>query len=327
MLIVLAPYAYTFERTHLRTAILAIKIIHNFLSNKNFQSCIKALDRIQHNKGDSKASTLIEKEKVVFKIEGLDTEILKIIEFQGGEEAKKQVGILTGWTGKIYSLLEIDGFAGYAPMHRMQNGGFLGSHVDHSYVNEGDLIHVANSIFYAVPKWEDNWQGETVFFDKTGYRKIQEVLPEPNKLVLFTHDSESFHGVNRITCPNDVARVTFYMDYYISKDDLYEFGKKYLKQTGEPFYHFKYLTMFLPLPTENGKIMWNALIKSEFKGYLRNYMQYLSESLLARKSNYMKSAFIRRNALIALIKLFDFINYTIKFCSKLILKPILRAFK
>jgi hypothetical protein len=145
--------------------------------------------------------------------------------------------------------------------------------------------------------------------------------------VLFTHDSESFHGVNRITCPNDAARVTFYMDYYISKDDLYEFSEKYLKQTGEPFHHFKYLTMFLPLPTENGKIIWGALMKREFKGYLRNYMHYLSESLLARNIRLQKKHSIKRNALIALIKLFDAINYTVKSCSKLILKPARRLFK
>ena len=39
-------------------------------------------------------------------------------------------------------------------------------------------------------------------------------------MILFIHSNTSFHGVNRILCPDEVIRKTYYMDYYINPSDI-----------------------------------------------------------------------------------------------------------
>ena len=73
-------------------------------------------------------------------------------------------------------------------------GGRLGSHLDHSYVGT-DLIHVANTIFYASSEWQIDWGGETVFYSSHGFKACEFVQPIPNRLVVFIHTSESFFTV------------------------------------------------------------------------------------------------------------------------------------
>ena len=101
----------------------------------------------------------------------------------------------------------------------MKSGGLLGIHVDHSY-SKSELLHMANSIFYVSPYWEDSWGGETVLCNSSGSRIVKKIIPKPNRLILFVHSSSSFHGVNKINCPTDVNRTTYYMDYYINPSDI-----------------------------------------------------------------------------------------------------------
>ena len=99
---------------------------------------------------------------------------------------------------QLISLCDFENYGGYSPFHIMNNGGFLGSHLDHSRSKNNDL-HVANSIFYVSPKWESNSGGETILFNKNGFKIKKFISPVPNRLIIFLHTAESFHGVNTIS--------------------------------------------------------------------------------------------------------------------------------
>jgi len=39
-------------------------------------------------------------------------------------------------------------------------------------------------------------------------------------MILFIHSNTSFHGVNKILCPENIIRKTYYMDYYIDPSEI-----------------------------------------------------------------------------------------------------------
>ena len=69
----------------------------------------------------------------------------------------------------LISLGEKKDYSGYSPFHTTYSGGFLGSHIDHSSIENGNLLHVANTIFYASSEWEEDWGGETILFSNNGF--------------------------------------------------------------------------------------------------------------------------------------------------------------
>ncbi len=119
---------------------------------------------------------------------------------------------------KIITLASFRDFGDYYPFHSSTKNGLLGSHIDHSCL--GDNIHFANSIFYVHKTWKADWGGETILFSKNGLKPLVYIEPRPNRIILFIHSNTSFHGVNRILCPDNIKRNTYYMDYYLKNQDI-----------------------------------------------------------------------------------------------------------
>jgi hypothetical protein len=99
--------------------------------------------------------------------------------------------------------------------HRSTTGARLGLHVDHSHIMDRsfDYVHILNCIYYSHEVWEDSWGGELILM--RGVKGEQKLIqPRPNRLVIFLHTSDSFHGVAPVTCPEHIQRESVYMDYY-----------------------------------------------------------------------------------------------------------------
>ena len=247
--------------------------IENFLPKKEFEALMSSLNKLFIKGHDFLGSTAIESNKEVFRMDEIEEDIFVPISIIAGDKGKQVIRSLTGWNGEMISLLELKNFGGYAPLHNMISGGFLGSHIDHTYANGGNLIHIGNSIFYATYNWENNWGGETCFFDNSGFAILHTIKPSKNMLLGFVHDCESFHGVNRISCPPSEQRTTIYMDYYIKAEDLDNFKSIYLKTSGKKFLYCKYLTTFIPFGRKGNFLA--SIFSKNFFGYLRNYLGYL----------------------------------------------------
>lgn len=147
---------------------------------------------------------------------------------------------------KIITLASHDDFGGYYPYHSSSRNGLLGSHVDHCFL--GDNIHFANSIFYAHKEWKKEWQGETILFNHNGFKPLVYIEPKPNRMVLFIHSNTSFHGVNKILCPEKITRNTYYMDYYLHSNDIKHLVENIQKAgKGKPKIKYSYhQTTFIP---------------------------------------------------------------------------------
>lgn len=127
----------------------------------------------------------------------------------------------------------------------MTDGGYLGSHVDHSNIGKND-VHMLNCIFYISEKWDASWGGHTVFFNKFGFKEKSKIIYKPNRLVIFLHSSQPFHGVTKLK-GNSLERSTIYMDYNTHKDNLKYLNVQSLKY-GSKFVanYWRHQTTFIP---------------------------------------------------------------------------------
>ena len=192
----------------------------------------------------------------------------------GGTYVKNFIEKIIGEV-QLISLSDFKNYGGYSPFHIMKNGAFLGSHLDHSRSNNNDF-HVANSIFYASPKWENNSGGETILFNKNGLKKKKFISPIPNRLIIFLHTAESFHGVNTVSNKSDFNRYSYYMDYYIEEMKLKDV-KFNLKIKNFNSVYCDHGTTFVPVfPLGLNSFKLNSLINIKtYYPYLYAYLKYL----------------------------------------------------
>lgn len=251
-------------------------IIDNFLPKNLFDKISLTITKNNNNFKDVHQiyNTNLEYGKKTFGDASLN-EYLKIpIEIMGGIYVKNFIEKIIGDI-QLISLSDFKNYGGYSPFHIMKKGGFLGSHLDHSRSKNNDL-HVANSIFYASPKWKKNSGGETILFNKNGLKVKKLISPIPNRLIIFLHTAESFHGVNTISKKSEFNRYSYYMDYYIKEEKLIE--KKFNpKIKNFNFCYCDHGTTFLPMfPLGINSFKLSSLVKSKtYYPYLYVYLKYL----------------------------------------------------
>lgn len=167
-------------------------------------------------------------------------------------------------------------------LHIMKDGGFLGSHVDQSHIDQ-NYIHILSCIFYASEQWSEGQGGHTTLFNKDGSQAITKIEYKPNRLAIFLHTSESFHGVSRLKTEHN--RYSIYMDYYLPVEKLKEFKNGCASFTlKEPPKYWEHDVIFF------------ATLKDSH--YTRHYNQYLQDSqnklMLLGKSNNQLVKFTKR---------------------------------
>ena len=250
-------------------------VIDNFLPEDIFSKITNTIISNEKNFKDVKTiyNTPLEFEKKTYNDSDLN-EYLKIpIEILGGTFLKKCIKKIIGDI-ELISLSDIKNYGGYSPFHIMKNNGFLGSHIDHSRSTYGDF-HIANSIFYASPKWKSDNGGETILFNKSGLKIRKFISPKPNRLIIFLHTAESFHGVNTISCDNDTKRYTYYMDYYIKEKNLENNNYNLKIKNFSPTYcdHNTTFIPAFPLGLKSFKIKSLFNFKTYYP-YLFSYLKY-----------------------------------------------------
>jgi len=207
------------------------------------------------------------------------------IKILGGDFGSKLISRLFS-IQDVTSMFDRPNFGGYYPFHQMSIGGWLGSHVDHSFSSDGQT-HIANCIFYANPIWQDEWGGDTILFDKTGIHEIKRVQPKPNRLLVFLHSSTAFHGVETLKCPSNTKRMSYYMDYYTNNDNAKRAYKHEANESDHGVMHsWKHGTVFLPFcPLGKIRLPRRINIKQIKKEvtYLAHYLAYLNKRFFTKK--------------------------------------------
>lgn len=251
-------------------------IIDNFLPEDTFNKISYSIITNEKNFKDVKSvfNTTLEFGKKTYNDTDLNQYLKMPIEILGSNHLKNFIEKIIGNINLI-SLTEIKNYGGYSPFHVMEDKGFLGSHVDHSRSIANDF-HVANSIFYASPNWDVNYGGETILFSKNGLKIKKLIEPKPNRLIIFLHTAETFHGVNKITSDPKIKRYTYYMDYYIKNESLKNIKFNLSQKDFFPIY-CDHNTTFIPLfPLGLKSFKFKSFLKIKvFCQYITAYIKYL----------------------------------------------------
>lgn len=228
--------------------------------------------------------TSLEAGKSVHGNEGMNAVANIPVKLLGGEFGSKLIGKLFGIDG-VSSMFDRPNFGGYYPFHQMTAGGWLGSHIDHSFSTD-QQIHVANCIYYASPRWMEEWGGETILFDRLGLREVARVSPKPNRLLVFMHSSVAFHGVDLVKCPQSERRMSYYMDYYATKKNARAaYAQNHADVNSKGMRTWTHGTIFVPFHPL-GKFRFPDLssvnrVRAEAV-YLFHYVKYLFARLLSK---------------------------------------------
>lgn len=263
-------------------------VVDNYLQEEEFNNLLEELDSANLNIL-SNFSTALE-DKQIFNNDKLSKNANKLIKHLGSKAIKDIISSFVGDL-KILSLGETDNFSGYSTFHITKSNGLLGSHVDHSDIQDGEYIHIANVIFYASSKWKKNWGGETVFYSRNGFHPKVSIDPVPNRLIVFIHSSNSFHGVNSYRPINKkIHRRTFYHDYYIQKSYQKKFLNKLNMRRNKKLRLFKHGTTFIPFfPNGIKKPSIKKIISLTNFKYLYSYLIYLLNRELGTKFTSFKN--------------------------------------
>ncbi len=99
-------------------------------------------------------------------------------------------------------------------MHVTGPRGRLDVHVDFNYVEQKGWHRRLNLLLYLNPEWAPEWGGAVEFWDTAVKHRHHRIEPKLNCCVIFETSEISFHGVEPVTCPEELQRKSFAAYFY-----------------------------------------------------------------------------------------------------------------
>ncbi len=112
-------------------------------------------------------------------------------------------------------------------IHQGPNGSFVDVHLDFNMHTEKNMHRRINMLIYLNKHWKEEYGGHLELWDSDVKVCVKRALPAFNRAVIFRTDEQSFHGVAKVTCPENESRKSFYSYYYspIGADFTYRDSK------------------------------------------------------------------------------------------------------
>jgi 2OG-Fe(II) oxygenase superfamily len=99
-------------------------------------------------------------------------------------------------------------------MHIMRAGAHLDVHVDFNISLETKMHRRLNILLFLNDRWDDDWGGKLELWDEKVKECRHALLPISNRCVIFRTSERSYHGVEKVRCPEPFARRSFAAYYY-----------------------------------------------------------------------------------------------------------------
>lgn len=135
-------------------------------------------------------------------------------------------------SGTALALMEhLTGIKGLIPdntfygggVHRMGRGGLLSVHCDFNEHPHLKLYRRVNALLFLNEGWQPTWRGELELWSSDMARCERRVLPDLNRLAVFTITDDAFHGVpQEILCPQGSYRYSLALYYYTADRPRHE---------------------------------------------------------------------------------------------------------
>lgn len=99
-------------------------------------------------------------------------------------------------------------------MHITRKSGRLDVHADFNFLEDIKLFRRLNILVYLNAEWDPSWGGGLELWDPEVTRREFYCLPRKNRCLLFETTKTSFHGVEKVQCPEGKQRQSFAAYYY-----------------------------------------------------------------------------------------------------------------
>lgn len=99
-------------------------------------------------------------------------------------------------------------------MHLTAGGGRLDVHVDFNYDERRQFHRRLNLLLYLNPEWNPAWGGQLELWDPGVTACQHRFEPRLGRCVIFETSDISFHGVQPVRCPPEMARLSYAAYYY-----------------------------------------------------------------------------------------------------------------
>jgi len=147
-------------------------------------------------------------------------------------------------------------------LHEIKKGGVLKIHTDFNRHPTLDLDRRVNVLIYLNKNWKEEYGGHLELWDKDMKECKKKILPNFNKMVIFSTNDFSNHGhPNPVSCPNDHSRKSIALYYFSKGRPLEEINKDYVKNKT----YFKDRFGYINETDSNNE---------KFKNFLRNFKFY-----------------------------------------------------
>ena len=100
-------------------------------------------------------------------------------------------------------------------LHELRKNGYLNIHADFNLHPTMKLDRRLNILIYLNKNWKENFGGSLQLWDKNMKECIQKIIPEFNRMVIFSTTDFSYHGnPDKVNCSDNNSRKSIAMYYY-----------------------------------------------------------------------------------------------------------------
>ena len=100
-------------------------------------------------------------------------------------------------------------------LHELRKDGYLNIHADFNLHPSMKLDRRLNILIYLNKDWKESFGGSLQLWDKNMKECIQKIIPEFNRMVIFSTTDFSYHGnPDKVSCTEDNSRKSIAMYYY-----------------------------------------------------------------------------------------------------------------
>ena len=154
-------------------------------------------------------------------------EIIKVfLDFLNSQTFLKFIQNITSIKENLVADKELNG----GGLHEIKKGGVLKIHTDFNRHPTLDLDRRVNVLIYLNKNWKEEYGGHLELWDKDMKECKKKILPNFNKIVIFSTNDFSYHGhPEPVSCPKGESRKSIALYYFSKGRPLEEINKDYIK--------------------------------------------------------------------------------------------------
>ena len=200
--------------------------IDNFFSNEYLDSILNEFPDLSNLKKSQNYKNQNEIKFANNDFENFPDKIKNFFNFLNSETFLNFLQILTSIKEKLIADEELNG----GGLHEIKTGGLLKVHTDFNKHPTNNFDRRVNVLIYLNKNWKKEYKGCLELWDKEMKQCKQKILPNFNKIVIFSTTDFSNHGhPDPIDCPNDISRKSIALYYFSEgrpKEEIFDEDQK-----------------------------------------------------------------------------------------------------